>query len=148
VPETTNYQKAKTNMKTPKEELKMSILKHLHNEPGLTLDVLKQKVAPERSSIYYYVQDLRREEMLTYEEHERPIRLFLTEGGKRAISLRIPSATPLTVRASEGASASERENLSFLSKLVAQKHLELALLYERLSKFAGDGDDCTGKLAA
>ena len=113
----------------------------MRNEPGLAMDVVRLKAAPDRKSIYYYVQELKRDGMITHLEGTRPLFLYPAEKGRQ----------PMTQNAVEPEAHSRAKligfsqpELPFLREIksgsakLAKMHMEMAALFERLA--------CTEKL--
>lgn len=125
-------------MKLSKAELNARIVDRLRREPGLTLDVLRQKVAPDRKNIYYYVQGLRSDGVLVYQEKERPIRLYLTERPPEApTALRLqtpPPVRPTCSRFQTVPPVDRNLEIRSLHRQLSQMRMELALLQERLTQ--------------
>ena len=57
----------------------------LHNEDGLTLDVVRAKIAPDKKSIYYEYTKLLLAGLVSNEGHTKPLVLHLTDRGKRLV---------------------------------------------------------------
>lgn len=149
--------KAKNNKTMKNRNIKKTILTQLRNESGLTLDVLKQKVAPEMHSINYYVQLLKREGLVTYQEGERPIRLYLTERGERKARpeqplTRVVQATHRPMRLVQPTTGfvipNHRSEIRAITAELAQKLMETAILFERLSRLQDDDEGDATRVAA